>query len=504
MDFRDKIKEPDELAKIINKLKEKDKKIIQCHGVFDLFHRGHIHQFEQAKKMGNVLIVSLTSDKFVNKGPGRPIFDQRIRAETIAACELVDFVTFSNYPTAVELINLFKPDVFVKGASCSATDRDFSGGLEQKAVNNIGGSMYFSEELPIHATPLINNYLDPYPENVLEFLRRFKEKFSAKQILEEINRLSRLRVLVVGEAVIDQYDYVELLDISPKGEVVASKYLETDLFAGGSLACANHIASFCNRVKLVTYIGSVNSYREFIESKLLKNVHPHFLVRRGKSTIVKRREVRKGYFQKHSETYMFDDSLLSEVEEEELLGYLSNIYDYDLVFILDYGHGFITRRIVEYLIKNSKFIAANTQMNSANKGFHDITKYPRLDFACIDHMEACLALKNRHLRYEVLPDKLSDLIDVRNVAVTLGHRGSIIRNNREKYYIPAFSKKIVDTVGSGDAFFSLSSICLCANLDLELAGFIGNTAGALATTYLGNESFIDKKVLLNFIGSLLA
>src|SRR3989344_1772619 len=152
MDFRGKIKTNEELAGVLTKFKQDGKKIVHCHGVFDLLHRGHIHQFEQARELGDVLVVSLTADRYVAKGPGRPIFNQKVRAEMIASLELVDFVTIVDAPNAVEVIRLFRPYAYVKGASVMNNNKDFSGGLESKTVESIGGKMHFTAEMPIHAT----------------------------------------------------------------------------------------------------------------------------------------------------------------------------------------------------------------------------------------------------------------------------------------------------------------------------------------------------------------
>jgi len=80
-----KIKTLDELADIIQELKSKGHTIVHCHGGFDLLHPGHIRHFESVKRQGDILIVTVTPDEYVGKGPGRPVFNQRLRAESIAA-----------------------------------------------------------------------------------------------------------------------------------------------------------------------------------------------------------------------------------------------------------------------------------------------------------------------------------------------------------------------------------------------------------------------------------
>ena len=105
-----KIQSVENLKNIILKEKKRGKKIVLCHGVFDLLHVGHIKHFEQAKKLGDILIVTVTPDRFVNKGPKRPVFNQRLRLDALSALHAVNFVALSNNPTAVEIIQKLKPN----------------------------------------------------------------------------------------------------------------------------------------------------------------------------------------------------------------------------------------------------------------------------------------------------------------------------------------------------------------------------------------------------------
>ena len=101
----------------INKIRNisKNNSIIHCHGVFDLLHIGHIKYFEEAKSLGDILFVSITSDKFVNKGAGRPFFSEQLRCEAVSALKFVDFVTINNNENASDLIKIIKPNIYVKG-----------------------------------------------------------------------------------------------------------------------------------------------------------------------------------------------------------------------------------------------------------------------------------------------------------------------------------------------------------------------------------------------------
>ena len=94
-----KILKLEELAQKIQDLKSEGRKIVHCHGCFDLMHPGHIKHFQAAKKMGDILVVTITPDMYVDKGRDRPVFKEDLRADSIAALECVDYVGINKWPT---------------------------------------------------------------------------------------------------------------------------------------------------------------------------------------------------------------------------------------------------------------------------------------------------------------------------------------------------------------------------------------------------------------------
>ena len=103
------------VLKKIKFLKSKKKKIVLCHGVFDLVHLGHIEHFKSAKKFGDFLIVSITKDKFIKKGPGRPLFNEQQRMDFLNNIKIIDYVILSNSESSLDVINFVRPDFYVKG-----------------------------------------------------------------------------------------------------------------------------------------------------------------------------------------------------------------------------------------------------------------------------------------------------------------------------------------------------------------------------------------------------
>lgn len=149
----------EELEKKIQILKSERKKIVHCHGCFDLMHPGHIKYFQAAKKMGDILVVTITPDIYVDKGPGRPVFNQNLRAESIAALECVDYVAINKWPTAEGTLKLLRPHIYVKGQEFeNLGDKTGKIQREYKVLQEIGAEMRFTHEIVFSSSELLNKY----------------------------------------------------------------------------------------------------------------------------------------------------------------------------------------------------------------------------------------------------------------------------------------------------------------------------------------------------------
>jgi rfaE bifunctional protein nucleotidyltransferase chain/domain len=148
-----------ELAEKLQNLKSEGKKIVHCHGCFDLMHPGHIKHFQAAKKMGDILIVTITPDIYIDKGPGRPVFNENLRAESIAALECIDYVAINRWSTAEETLRLLRPDVYVKGQEFENLE-DKTGKIQKEfeVVREIGSEIRFTYEIVFSSTKLLNQY----------------------------------------------------------------------------------------------------------------------------------------------------------------------------------------------------------------------------------------------------------------------------------------------------------------------------------------------------------
>src|ERR1700758_1889460 len=151
---RDKVRTIDELAAIAHYLRDIDRCVVQAHGAFDLLHLGHVRHLEAARRLGDVLVVTVTADRFVKKGPGRPVFNEALRAEMLAALECVDWVAISESADAVHSISAIRPDFYVKGQDYVNPDGDVTGKivLEREAVEAHGGQISFTDDMVFSST----------------------------------------------------------------------------------------------------------------------------------------------------------------------------------------------------------------------------------------------------------------------------------------------------------------------------------------------------------------
>jgi rfaE bifunctional protein nucleotidyltransferase chain/domain len=214
--MENKFKEVEELSKIVDNLKKTGKRVGLSHGVFDLVHPGHIQHFIAAKKEVDYLIVSITADSFVNKGPGRPIFEELIRISTLSALSVVDFVTISREKTAEKIISYLKPDLYFKGSDYVNQANDPTGKIEDErlVVELNGGRVFFTDEMTSSSSKLINAYLNTSSLEIRNWLNEIKSKYSVMQIEMYLNKLSNLKVAIIGEIILDEYTKVCILGLT--------------------------------------------------------------------------------------------------------------------------------------------------------------------------------------------------------------------------------------------------------------------------------------------------
>ena len=202
---------------------------------------------------------------------------------------------------------------------------------------------------------------------------------------------------------------------------------------------------------------------------------------------------------------MDDSPLEATLEADVNKAIVEKAKNSDVVIATDFGHGLIGNSTVQTLIEHAKFLAVNTQSNSANTGFNLVTKYQKADYVCIDAPEARLATVDKHSDVmEIAAEKLPEKIDCSRLIVTHGSHGCVTYDKAHgARRIPVFTKTTVDTVGAGDAFLAVTSPLVAAGGDMEHIGLVGNAVGAIKVGIIGHRHSVEKTPLMKYITTLL-
>ncbi|MBI2839853.1 MAG: adenylyltransferase/cytidyltransferase family protein [Acidobacteria bacterium] len=502
-----KIRTLEELEPAIREEKNAGKRVIHCHGVFDLLHVGHIKHLQASRDLGDILVVTITPDRYVNKGPHRPAFTERLRAEALAALSTVDYVAVNAWPSAVETIKLLRPHVFVKGFVRDGGQRDHTDAIEaeEEAIRSVGGQLMLTDEETFSATNLINRNFDVFLPDAKAFLERFRQHHTAEEMTGRLQEIREMKVLAIGETIIDEYVFCEVMGKANKDPILAGRFLHSEKYGGGILAIANHLAPFCDHVGLLSVLGEVDSQIDFITTKLDGNVHAHFVRKPESPTIVKRRFLQDYMSIKLFEMYVMQNEQMSPSEEAVFCQKLKDLLPrYDVVVVADYGHGLFTERTIDLLAERARFLAVNAQTNAGNRGFNFISRYPRADYISIDEPEARLETRNQKADIKDLILSISKKTSCKRLLVTRGKHGVCCYEEGQGFSeVPAFAVKVVDRLGAGDAVLAMTAPCAALGLPMDVVGFIGNVAGAEACGILGNKSGIDRASFFRHITSLL-
>ncbi len=501
-----------EAEAVFDTLKKSGKSLVQCHGTFDLIHPGHIVHFEEAKALGDHLVVTVTAEAFVNKGPGRPHFNDAMRARWLSALSCVDYVVLVPHESAVEAIECVKPTYYCKGHEYANPKNDLNGRIQDEvnAVTRHGGEIRYVGSITFSSTKLLNEHFEPYPTEVKQFCQALSKHCTPSQFRKQVDAFSKLKVLIVGDIIFDKYTTVEVQGLTSKNRILSGRWVGDEMQAGGALAVFRHIREFTKHVKLVSLVGqepwledTLNQYIAPEERVLVSS--PEF------TTVVKQRFV-EPRFEGKELAKLFSVNYINKSAPSEALQYalLEKIADqidqFDLVLVMDFGHGVMEDLVRVFVQQRAKFLAVNCQTNSNNHGFNVLNRrYRRADAFTLDQTEMNLAVGRREIDFGRELTGLAAQLGSRYAWLTRGATETLGRNcQKELCKVAPFERVVVDTLGAGDAFCAVAALAAASGLPLNLATFMGQLAGAQAVKIVGNADPIRKNRFLKAGTTMLA
>ena len=476
------------ITKLIPSLKKDGKKIVLCHGVFDLVHPGHIDYFKAAKSLGEVLVVTITADKFIKKNMHSPHFDELTRYNFLSNIKIIDYVFIINEPSALSAIKKIKPNFYCKGTEYKKRDSIGNLEIEKKALSKIGGKIRFLGKNIQSSSKLISQNLFKIENKIIETNLR---KINQKEIKKVFKKLERLKVLVIGEAIIDKYTYVEIKGVSPKSNTLSCIKQSDQIMPGGVLATYNFAKSIVKSSSLISIISDDIYFSKIYRKKIgyLKSL----IHSKSYPSIIKDRFVERhgNHLKKILTLNHFEEKTISEKDENLILKRLKKLLPkQDIVVIQDFGHNLLTKKIINLIQNKAKKISVNVQSNSLNYGFNIINKkYKKVNFFSLNNTELELSSRKKNIDHlQELRKLCKDLLAEKGF-LTCGGEFSLVVEKNTSTRIPTLNTNAIDTMGAGDIFHLMSSILSCVTNNNFLILFLSQIAGAHAVNIPGNSDY---------------
>ena len=510
------------------------KRVVHCHGCFDIVHPGHIRHLKFARALGDILLVSITGDAQVGKGTGRPLIPEELRAENLAELDCVDWVYIEPGPTAAGLLAAIEPDVFVKGQEYEFNaDPRFQ--AERDAVEQAGGKVVFSSgDVVFSSTALIASLeasVDPSHHRLSQLLGR--PELAPEALLATMGRVRGQRVLIVGETICDSYIFCDRPDVAHESPVLTLRPIDSRSFDGGAAVLARHAAAMGARVTLLTMLPrpgdpARDSFcnrlgAEGIEVIEVESPAPiaqkqRYLV--GTQKVMKIDQVLPMVLDTAGQERLLDLTARHASHQSDLL---------DVVVLADFGLGMfspaLTARLCAQLRPHCRILAGDV---SGKK--HTLRSMRQMDLLCPSEAE----LRSSYsLHSDTLPSVAWHLLaETRSAGaiITMGSEGLVafaplpdepypdaaasrkdqsdpFRSRVRGEPVPALVPHALDPLGCGDALLSTAALVRATGAPLTTAAFLGSAAAATHAQRLGNPALepVDlRRMLLRITGTQLA
>lgn len=483
-----KVKTVEELVEAIGKRPRK-KKVIMCHGVFDVVHPGHLRHLIYAKSKADILVASITADAHISKGQFRPHVPQDLRALNLAAFEIVDYVVIDTDPTPLENLARIQPDFFAKGYEYNANGLAQKTHEETEVLRKYGGEMIFTPGDIVYSSSKLIELAPPriQLEKLLTFMDN--EKVTFKTLREALENLRGKRVHVIGDTIVDSYTQTAMIGGQTKTPTMSVLYEGCSDFIGGAAVVAEHMRAAGAEVVFSTVLGD-DRYKDFVLEGLAKSgVQCKPIIDATRPTTNKNAIVAGGYRLLKIDT--LDNRSISDDIVAKLSEAISGV-PADAVVFSDFRHGIFNRRTIPRLIAaipKDVYKVADSQVASR---WGNITEFKGFDLITPNEREARFALGDQDSGVRPLASALFDAAQCKTLILKLGERGVLTcRSSDHKsldsfVVVDSFVDRVVDAVGAGDALLAYATLSKLVTGSDAVATILGSMAAACECEYDGN------------------
>ena len=456
-------------------------------GIFNILHPGHVRLLRFASELGDRLVVGVLPDRLASDVV---TVGENSRLEAIQSLRMVDD-SFIIEESVTDTIRRLRPGVVVKGREHVTQENE-----ELAVLSTYGGRLVFSSgDSFFSSTDLIRNEVEGPRRLPIELPVEFMAHhgITRERLSEILGSLSNVRVLVVGDSIVDEYVSCHPLGMSREDPTLVVTPIETKLFVGGAAIVAAHAAGVGGHASLHTVTGP-DSKADFLAGELSKyGVEAQLHADDSRPTTTKQRW-RAGGKTLLRVSHLHQDPIPSALQRQFFNGVAKTIDQYDVLIFSDFNYGVLPQPLVDRLAalgsKHGLIMSADSQSSSQ---ISDISRFRGMHLIAPTEYEARIATRNFEDGLVVLADQVRQDAHAQLVLMTLAEDGVFLRGTTDPSgsiateQLPALNAAPVDVAGAGDSLLVVSSLSLAAGATMYEAALLGSIAAAVQISTLGNK-----------------
>ena len=506
-----KIKNREELINSVNLLKSQGKKIVHCHGCFDLIHPGHLRHLKFAKEQGDILLVSITGDKFIKKTYLNPFTSQNLRAQCLASLEYVDLVYIDENSFATGLIMEVKPDVYIKGYEYERDKKVHPGFVEEKKlVESLGGKIVYSPgDLIFSSTQIINDILER-EDLKIERIHNFLDRHGIKKedFTEIIEKYKGVKILVVGDIFLEEYLFCTKPKVSTSSSILSFDYSNKKRWLGGSGLVSQAIQEMGGDPRTI-FFGNLEFQKTIVE------ISPEMM---DKTEFVGVNEgampIKKTFVSDNQKILELNEKIqkkMDEKSEEELIFKIINsLENFQAIIFCDYGQGFLNKNFINSISEEARKKGVLCTALIDGEGIGDVLNYKFLDFIVCSEKEARNAVNNPYDGIDFLAKDFLSKTSYKNLIINLGKGGLICYtpsrdpqqlSSAYASYIPFLFNNVLDGNGTKESLVASLVLSLSSESSIYPALYLGNCVSSLESIKRGNEPVTEEELRIFLEGN---
>ena len=487
-----KIKDAKYIFKKVGSFPRK-KKVVFCHGNFDIVHPGHVRHLSYAKSKGTILIASITADRFIKKGIHRPHVPQNLRAINLAAFEMVDFVLIDHNKEPLKNLKIIKPDFFAKGFEYSVNSMPTATVEENKVVKNYGGKMIFTPGDVVYSSTRLLKTSSPLLKNEKLLSLMEENSITFKKLKKIIKNFKNYTITLVGDTIVDTHTKTDLIGGNTKTPTPSVLFKEKVDYLGGACAVANHIRSTGASVNFCTVLGNDPLKKYVLRNLKKKGIVAKAIVDQTRPNVNKNTIITDEYRMIKIDTV--DNTPINKKIIDKFSNFIKKNKS-DAVVFSDFRHGIFHKSSIPILVKSipkGKFKVADSQVATR---WGNINDFKNFDLVTPTEKEVRFSLADQDSNLSRLAEILKKGNGYNNLILKSGKMGIFCvgegsQKNSENeivaFALPSLVGTVVDPVGAGDALLSYATLTLLETKSLLIAGIVGSMAAAIKCEKDGNN-----------------